>query len=240
MKEAKRSKFTLFYIISAIIVAVLFVVSFTFAWYVLPISQNFGIVFSKPIVLQLDTSIKQVRGEEIIDGGKGLLPGAKVSVNLGFKITDNFDNADPDINDSTSVKAYIRAKVTVKFDDVTGKAWDEYISYDVNMPSDNITSGLGGDGYAWQRVDFCTTEGVNDYWYVLVSARNNALPAKPGQSYQFLENGYVDLSTKITNDFAEKNVYLIFTVDAIQTEANGAPTLDLNNISQSVWATTGN
>lgn len=225
MKQAKMSKFTIFYIVSAILVALLFVLSFTFAWYVKSTSKTIGVVFSKPIVIMLDSEISQVRDEVEINNGDDLLPGAKVNVNLGFRMAD--------IN--TTSPAFIRARLILKFDNVYQEGtndpivWDsnKYLSYNLRDVTDTSTYG-----YTWTKVNFSESGKADGEWYVLTYQDNVSLQAQPGQSYKFLEDGYVELSRDITNDFAEKQIHLYFTVDAIQTENVTDPLIDPVN---SVW-----
>lgn len=223
MKQKGMSRFTIFYIVSAIIVALLFIASFTFAWYVKSTSHTIGVVFSRPIVLMLDPEIKQTRGEVEVNDGNDLLPGSKVSVNLGFRMAD-INNTAP---------AYIRAKLVLKFDNIydgnTGDpiVWNssKYITIDMGAVLDN-------PAYTWEEVNFSKSGKDEGKWWVLKYQDGVSLQAQPGQSYKFME-GEIELSKKITNDFAEKQIHLLFTVDAIQIENIDDP---LINPTNSVWA----
>lgn len=218
------SKFTIFYIVSAILVALLFVLSFTFAWYVKSTSKTIGVIFSKPVVIMLNSQITQVRDEVEINNGDDLLPGSKVNVNLGFRMAD--------VN--TTAPAFIRARLILKFDNVYENGtdpivWDssKYISYNLRDLS------YSSSAYTWTKVNFSKSGKASGEWYVLTYQDNISLQAQPGQSYKFLEDGYVELSRDITNDFAEKQIHLYFTVDAIQTDNVTDP---LVNPQNSVWA----
>lgn len=220
MKQTKMSKFTIFYIVSAIIVGLLFVASFTFAWYSQKSSKTIGIVFSKPIVIMLNSEVMQVRDSVEVNNGENLLPGSKVSVNLGFRMADI----------ETTAPAYVRARINPDFDDIyddQGKLvrWDssEYISYtDFNktVSRDNL--------YSWTEVNF--SKSGKDVWFVL-TIDGQALQAQPGQSYDFY-NGEIELKKTLTNIFAEKKITLNFEVEAIQTTYVGNPLTDPTN---SAW-----
>lgn len=227
MKQSKMSKFTIFYIVSAIIVALLFVLSFTFAWYSKSTSQSIGILFSKPIVIMLDPQIKEVKDKVEVGDADKLLPGSKVKVNLGFRMGDRDLNA----------AAFVRARLILDFDNVydsqTGEPlnWkNDYIEYNLNV------TNTADYGYTWTPVNFSKTKKDEGLWYVLTGTNNSRdvlYQAQPGESYVFLEDGYVNLSTAITNDFAEKEIRLYFTVEAVQTENIN---IDLNNPSESdLW-----
>lgn len=217
------SKFTIFYIVSAMLVALLFVLSFTFAWYIKSTSKTIGVIFSKPIVVMVDSQISQIRDEVEVNNGDNLLPGSKVNVNLGFRMADE------------TSPAFIRARLIIKFDNIYENGtdpivWDssKYISYNLRDVSD--TSSYG---YTWTKVNFSKSGKADGEWYVLTYQDKISLQAQPGKAYTFIEDGYVELSRSITNDFAEKQIQLYFTVDAIQTENVTDPLGDPLN---SVWA----
>lgn len=211
MKQSKMSKFTIFYIVSAILVALLFVLSFTFAWYVKSTSKTIGILFSKPIVIMLNSDIKEVRDEVVVGDADKLLPGSKVKVNLGFRMADI----------STTAPAFVRARIWIDFDsiydDETGEPirWDDkkYITYDISASDTSL------QGYAWTKVNFSRSEKITGEWYVLtdINDSNVLYQAQPGQVFDFLKDKNVELSKEITNDFAEKQIHLYFTVEAVQT-----------------------
>lgn len=207
MKQSKMSKFTIFYIVSAILVALLFVLSFTFAWYVKSTSKTIGILFSKPIVIMLNSDIKEVRDEVVVGDADKLLPGSKVKVNLGFRMADI----------STTAPAFVRARLGVDFDSIYDETgWDDkkYITYDLSV------TDTSGQGYTWTKVNFSKSGKLSGEWYVLTGVGNSSdalYQAQPGQVFDFLKDKNVELSKEITNDFAEKQIRLYFTVEAVQT-----------------------
>lgn len=204
------------------LVALLFVLSFTFAWYIKSTSKTIGVIFSKPIVVMVDSQISQIRDEVEVNNGDNLLPGSKVNVNLGFRMADE------------TSPAFVRARLIIKFDNVYENGtdpivWDssKYISYNLRDVSD--TSNYG---YTWTKVNFSKSGKADGEWFVLTYQDKISLQAQPGKAYTFIEDGYVELSRTITNDFAEKQIQLYFTVDAIQTENVTDPLGDPLN---SVW-----
>lgn len=222
MEKKKMGRFSIFYIVSAVLVTLLSVVSFTFAWYVKSTTHSIGIVFAKPVILEIDPELKQVNGEVEVSDVSKLLPGSKVSVNLGFKLGNDLQQSSP---------AYVRAKLVLRFDDIYDEnnnpiIWNssKYIKIDIAEVTNQV-------GYTWEEVNF-SKSGKDDKWWVLKYDDYVALQAQHAEYYTFMK-GNIELSTAITNDFAEKQIHVLFTVDAIQVDNVQNPLADPLN---SVWA----
>lgn len=199
MNRKKLDKLASLYVVVAVFVAIVSVFSFTFAWYVKTSTQYLNITFAPPIVIDLDNNVQMITP---IEGNtNALLPGSKVSINLGFKM-----------NSQSSV-AYVRAKMAIVFEDVfeadgTPVLWDNFVNVENSVVDAN-----------WVRVDFSKDPTREDWWYVCKTGSAGNMISRevsPGDEITFA-NGTIDLLLNLDNRFAEKKIEIMFVVESIQT-----------------------
>ena len=198
MHKKKLDKLTSLYVIVAVLVAVMSIFSFTFAWYIKSSTQYLNIKFAQPIVIDIhnDAYVKTP-----IDGDiKAMMPGSSFGVNLGISMPENSSNA------------YVRAKMSIEFENVYDEnnqlvLWDNFVE---------VESAISNQ---WVRVDFSKDPAKQDIWYVCKVGEGNAISSRevsPGDVITFA-NGSVSLSLDIDNKFAEKDINVVFVVESLQT-----------------------
>ena len=199
MNRKKLDKLASLYVVVAVFVAIISVFSFTFAWYVKTSTQYLNITFAPPIVIELDNNVTMITPVE--GNTKALLPGSKVSINLGFRM-----------NQQSSI-AYVRAKMAIVFEDVfeadgTPVLWTDFVNVQNSIVDAN-----------WVEVDFSKDPTKNDIWYVCKTGSAGNMISRevsPGDEITFA-NGTIDLSLNLDNRFAEKKIDIVFVVESIQT-----------------------
>ena len=199
MRKKKLDKLATIYVVVAVFVAVLSIFSFTFAWYVKTSSQYLNITFAPPIVIDIKNEVSVIEPVECpIDA---LLPGSRLSVDLGISMPQGSSNA------------YVRAKMAVVFENVYDEnnqlvLWTNFVNVN-NAVTDS-----------WVEVDFSTDPTVEDIWYVCKSSSGTDMISRevsPGDVISFA-NGTIDLSYEIDNRFAEKKIDIVFVVESLQVE----------------------
>lgn len=203
-QRKKLSKTAWVYIFIALFVTVLGFFSVTLAWYIKAKEEYLGITFANPVVVNIDTEIKQIN---TIDGGNlnALKPGSKLSVNTGIRMDDESSNA------------YVRAKISLICEELLDEngaplLWDNY----VNITGGSVTEGVTPISSAWQEVVF-NENGTEEKWYVCKSVDGIARELTKGDAVSFYE-GEIILSGRMDNRFAGKKIKIVFIVESIQTE----------------------
>lgn len=208
MHKRKIDKLASLYIVVSVFVAVLSIFSFTFAWYIKTSTQYLNIKFAPPVIVNINSETEMITP---IDGNvDALLPGAKVGVNLGISMPQGSSNA------------YVRAKMSVVFDDVyeydqNGKLvqvlWDSFVNVQ-NAVSEN-----------WVEVDFSRDPNKQDLWYVCKASLGESVVSREVSSGDVITfaNGTISLSLDLDNRFAEKNINIVMVVESIQTEGVSDP-----------------
>ena len=198
MQKRKLDKLTSLYVIVAVLVAVMSIFSFTFAWYIKTSTAYLNITFAPPIVIDINNKAQVVTP---IDGNiKAMMPGSSFSINLGLSMPEG------------SSTAYVRAKMSVEFEDVYDSnnqlvRWDEYVSVDTAISTN------------WVKVDFSRDPAKEDIWYVCKASAGSDMISRevsPGDTITFA-NGMVFLSLDIDNKFADKDINVVFIVESLQT-----------------------
>lgn len=199
MKKKKVDKLVSLYAVVAVFVAVLSVFSFTFAWYVKTSTQYLNITFAPPIVVNITNTASVITPIE--GSADAVLPGSKVKINLGVQMDNNSSNA------------YMRAKMSLIFDDVYDEnnqllIWDNYV---------DISNAI--ELSDWVEVNFSTDPLVEDIWYVCKTGYGTGMishEVTAGEIIPFA-NGTIDIKLNINNYFAEKQIKIVFVVETVQT-----------------------
>lgn len=193
----------------SVFVCVLSVFSFTFAWYIKTNTESINFSFAKPIVVDMTSSVRM--DDLAVGTPNAVMPGDKLYVNIGVRM------------DNDSSPAYVRAKLNVKFDDVYDEnnqlvSWDGMLN---GVVEGFVTNDVVGED--WVLVNFSRGD-TRDYWYVLKlrGSTNVARQLSKGEVVTFA-NSSIDVSLKLDNRYAEKNISFIFSVETIQVNGIDDP-----------------
>lgn len=195
----------------------------TFAWYTRIISDMLGITLSNPVEIYITDDLGVPQGDSVVIDVQDaiILPGTKINMKLGFVMG---------LEGKPSSPAYVRVKLNVTSDALTELGGDIITDGLVDFDGGkNRPSPISSD---WIEVDFGEDDGGK--WWVFsknIGGQILARTAINGARHTFV-NGQVRISTKLTNIFANKNIYLDYTVSAIQVQNVENP---LYNRSNPTW-----